>query len=102
MKKFYACIVFGLAAAAVVSAEESPLQKADLSALQGKWSITTGALDGADLSESMARQFKRVCQGDEVMVTNGSQVVMKAKITLDPTKMPKTIDYEVLDGPTKG
>ena len=27
---------------------------------------------------------------------------MKAKITIDPTKKPKTIDYQVIDGPTKG
>ena len=27
---------------------------------------------------------------------------MKAKITLDPSKKPKTIDYLVSDGPTKG
>ena len=27
---------------------------------------------------------------------------MKAKIAIDPSKKPKTIDYEVTDGPTKG
>jgi uncharacterized protein (TIGR03067 family) len=102
MKRLSVCVVFGLWAATVVAAEESSTQKADLASLQGEWSMTTGALDGADLPEAMARQFKRVCQADEVTVTNGSQVVMKAKITLDPTKTPKTIDYEVLDGPTKG
>ena len=48
------------------------------------------------------RDFKRVCKGDELTVTNGEQLVMRAKITLDPTKTPKTIDYKVIDGPTKG
>ncbi len=27
---------------------------------------------------------------------------MKARITIDPSKKPKTIDYDVIDGPTKG
>jgi uncharacterized protein (TIGR03067 family) len=27
---------------------------------------------------------------------------MKAKFSIDPSKKPKTIDYQVSDGPTKG
>jgi hypothetical protein len=27
---------------------------------------------------------------------------MKAKIIVDPSKKPKTIDYDVIDGPAKG
>ncbi len=32
----------------------------------------------------------------------GGQVFLKAKITLDPSKKPKTIDYRMLEGFTKG
>jgi uncharacterized protein (TIGR03067 family) len=32
----------------------------------------------------------------------GGQVFMKAKITLDPSKKPKTIDYQMIEGFTKG
>jgi uncharacterized protein (TIGR03067 family) len=29
-------------------------------------------------------------------------VFFKAKVTIDPTKKPKAIDYEMTEGPTKG
>jgi uncharacterized protein (TIGR03067 family) len=35
-------------------------------------------------------------------VTIGGKPFMKAKFTIDPTKKPKTIDYMVLEGLTKG
>ena len=44
----------------------------------------------------------RVCKDNQVTVTNGDQIILKATITLDPAKSPKTIDYDVTDGPNKG
>jgi uncharacterized protein (TIGR03067 family) len=32
----------------------------------------------------------------------GGQIFLKAKITIDPSKKPKTIDYEMTEGFTKG
>jgi len=46
--------------------------------------------------------MKRVCKGDETTTTMGGQMFLKAKITLDPSKKPKTIDYQMTDGFTKG
>src|SRR3954463_15318839 len=86
----------------VCFAENSPAIKADMDRLQGEWTMTFGSADGYIIPDEMKRTFKRVCKGDEVTVTNGGQLIMKAKITIDPAKNPKTIDYEVFDGPTKG
>ena len=50
----------------------------------------------------MLADSKRVCKEDETTVTVGGQLIMKAKFRLDASKTPKTIDYDVIDGPTKG
>ena len=74
----------------------------DLAKLQGEWVMATGVADGFAIPDEMKRDFKRVCRGKELTVLNGEQLIMKATITLDQTKNPKTIDYDVIDGPTKG
>ena len=76
--------------------------KKELGKLQGEWTMVSGVADGYAMPDQMLSASKRVCKGDEVSTTIGGQVVMKAKITIDPTKSPKTIDYQVTDGPTKG
>jgi uncharacterized protein (TIGR03067 family) len=74
----------------------------DIAKLQGEWAMKSGVADGFELPEDMARNFKRICKGNELSVMNGDQLIMKANITIDQTKSPKTIDYEVIEGPTKG
>ncbi len=84
------------------AAEDKDALKADLAQLQGEWSMVSGTADGQAMPEAMLASAKRVCEGDVTTVRVGDQIIMKAKFTLDPTKKPKTIDYDVLDGPTKG
>jgi uncharacterized protein (TIGR03067 family) len=50
----------------------------------------------------MLKTGKRVCKDDQVTVNVGGMLIMKAKFTLDPTKTPKTIDYQVTEGPNAG
>ena len=54
------------------------------------------------MPDQMRTQMKRVCTGDEVTVTMAGQVYLKAKFAVDPSKTPKTIDYQMIDGFTKG
>ncbi len=82
-------------------AEENAIKK-DLAALQGEWSMVSGSADGQSMPPEMVKQMKRVCKGDESTTTMGGQVFMKATITIDPTKKPKTIDYQMTEGFTKG
>jgi uncharacterized protein (TIGR03067 family) len=87
---------------AVAHAAETKPAADDLARLQGEWLMVSGTSDGFAIPDFMARNFKRVCRDNVLTITNGEQLVMKAKIILNPTKAPKTIDYEVIDGPTKG
>src|SRR5262245_37018673 len=89
-------------AISLVAAESDPAIKKDLDLLQGEWSMVSGTADGQPMPEEMRKQMKRVCKGDETTVTSGGQVFLKAKISIDPSKTPKTIDYEMLEGFTKG
>jgi len=83
-------------------AAEKPSATNDLAQLQGTWTMVSGSADGQSMPDEMLKQMKRVCKGNETTTTMGGQVFMKAKITLDPSRKPKTIDYEMIEGFTKG
>jgi uncharacterized protein (TIGR03067 family) len=86
----------------LVNAAEDEAVKKDLAQLQGEWTMVSGSANGESMSEEMRKEMKRLCKGDEITVMMGDQVFLKAKLTLDPTKKPKTIDYEMTEGFTKG
>jgi uncharacterized protein (TIGR03067 family) len=97
-------LLIGLAVAAMSlsRAEDRQAIEQDVTQLQGAWSMVSGVADGFAMPDTMVRESTRVCSGDETTVTVGGQLIMKAKFTLDPSRKPKTIDYQVIDGPTKG
>ena len=94
-----ACLV--LAGIAVRAAEKEAGAK-DLERLQGEWTMISGLADGTAVPEEMLRSSSRVCKSNETAVVVGGQLIMRAKFKIDPSKNPKTIDYEVLEGPAKG
>src|SRR5436309_2876477 len=104
MKSMRTILVIGTAAVALAAAwaEENEAVKKDLAQLQGEWVMVSGSADGQPMPEDMLKQMKRVCKGDEITVTMGGQLYLKAKINLDPSKKPKTIDYQMTGGPTNG
>jgi uncharacterized protein (TIGR03067 family) len=83
-------------------AQDHEAIKKDMEGLQGEWSMVSGSADGQPMPEEMRKQMKRVCKGDVLTVAMGTQTFLKAKITIDPSSKPKTIDYEMTDGLTKG
>src|SRR6185503_7987489 len=58
--------------------------------------------DSRPMPDDMRKQMKRICKGDESTLMMSDQVVFKATITIDPTKKPKTIDYQMTEGVRKG
>jgi uncharacterized protein (TIGR03067 family) len=104
MKTIRNILVLGTVAVAlaVAWAEDNDAVKKDLAQLQGEWVMVSGSADGRPMPEEMLKQMKRVCKGDEITVMMGDQLFIKAKITIDPSKKPKTIDYQMLEGSTKG
>ena len=104
MRTIRIALLISLAAAAISSAwaEENEAVKKDLAQLHGEWSMVSGSADGQPMPDLLLKQMKRVCKGDEATITMGGQIYIKAKITIDPSKKPKTIDYQMTDGFTKG
>jgi uncharacterized protein (TIGR03067 family) len=76
--------------------------KKELANLQGEWSMVSAQQDGQEASKDLIKCSKRVCKDDELTVTMDDRLYMKAKITIDPSKKPKTIDYKVTEGFNKG
>lgn len=104
MRTIRIAFLIGLAAVTMpaVGAEASAAVKKDLALLQGEWLMVSGSADGQPMPDQMRKQMKRICQGDEATTTMAGQVFIKAKITIDPSKQPKTIDYQMTGGFTKG
>jgi uncharacterized protein (TIGR03067 family) len=101
-KRALILIVLAVACVSLVEAEDDKAAKQDLAQLQGEWSMVSGTADGQPMPEEMLKQMKRVCKGDEATTTMAGQLYFKAKITIDSSKKPKTIDYQMVDGFTKG
>jgi uncharacterized protein (TIGR03067 family) len=75
---------------------------ADQAKLQGEWHMLSGRQNGADLPDASVKSAKRVCKDDTTTVTIGGALLMTAKFTLDATRDPKTIDYDVTAGTNAG
>jgi uncharacterized protein (TIGR03067 family) len=85
-----------------VWAEENETAKKDLALLQGHWSMVSGTAEGRPMPAETVKQMKRICRGNEVTTTRAGETVFKANVTIDPSKKPKAIDYEVTEGFHKG
>lgn len=75
---------------------------AELARLEGEWAMVSAERDGQRLPDTLVKNSHRTCKGGETTVMIGSQLFMKAKITVDPSKKPKAIDYLLTDGLDKG
>jgi uncharacterized protein (TIGR03067 family) len=76
--------------------------KKEMSQLEGEWTMISGERDGQPLPDNFLKDAKRVAKDGVSTISLGDMVYMKAKFSVDPTKKPKAIDYEILEGPTKG
>lgn len=76
--------------------------KKDLSSLEGEWTMVSGSASGQSMPESMVKTAKRVAKDGETAITINGQIFFKAKYTIDSSKSPKTIDYDMTEGVTKG
>jgi len=70
--------------------------------LQGEWSLVSLALNGKPLEPGYIEYGKRVVKGDQMTLTFGRDVVTKAKMSADPTRYPKIMDYIHIGGMMAG
>jgi uncharacterized protein (TIGR03067 family) len=93
---FVAALVF----VATCSAQDAANN--EMAQLEGTWSMVAGQANGQAMSEELVKTGKRVAKDGETTISIGARILFKAKFTIDVTKKPKTIDYAMTEGPTKG
>lgn len=76
--------------------------KKEMMLLDGEWSMVSGEANGLSMPKETVKSGKRVAKNGETTIIIGGQVYFTAKFNIDPTKNPKTIDYMMTEGPTKG
>src|SRR5262249_42109338 len=74
----------------------------EMAQLEGEWSMVSGEANGLAMPKELASTGKRVAKDGETTIFIGGKVSFKAKFSIDPTKNPKTIDYIMTEGVTKG
>lgn len=89
-----------LIAIMLVAVEDAP--KNDLAKLQGPWVMVSGEADGQKGLERVNAAKRLVFKDDQAIMQVGDLVQRRARIKLDPTKMPKTIDSLISEGPNEG
>src|SRR5258707_15167623 len=97
-----ALLAFTVAVLLVGADAPTDAVKKDMASLEGEWSLVSGEREGMAIPEEYIKTGKRVFKDGVVTVSFGDMVILKAKVTLDPGKKPKAIDYEVTDGSLKG
>jgi uncharacterized protein (TIGR03067 family) len=76
----------------------------DLKSMAGAWKVTSREVDG---EKAAAEAFKGVAvkaaEDGTTTITRDGQVIRKVKwVNVDPTKKPKTMDVEIVEGDDKG
>ncbi|MDB6058151.1 MAG: hypothetical protein JWO95_1995 [Verrucomicrobiales bacterium] len=102
MKLLTFAVAICLCTTFVTRGDDTPAMQKDLATLQGEWTMVSGSADGQEMPAQMRQQMRRVCKGNETTTTMSGQIFIQAKFTLDPEKSPKTIDYLMTGGFTKG
>src|SRR5438270_8970338 len=90
-------VVGGPDAIAIVDKADAP-KAADPpkpSELDGEWSMVSGSANGSDLPESMVKTGQRVAKNGETTISLNGQLFFKAKYTIDASKKPAVIDYDM-------
>jgi uncharacterized protein (TIGR03067 family) len=94
--------ILACGAMALVLLVAADARQEDVKQLGGSWSMIRGERDGTALTKFFIKRFSREVAGNVTIIKMGERLWFKAKFTLDPTKNPKTIDYEILEGSDKG
>jgi uncharacterized protein (TIGR03067 family) len=74
-------------------AEKEAAVKEDMKQLQGNWTVVSIQVNGKDLPQDKIGDPNAAIKGDEYRIHD-----FRLRVTIDPTKMPKTIDMDGKDG----
>jgi uncharacterized protein (TIGR03067 family) len=75
---------------------------AELAKLQGTWAMVSAERDGQPMPRSSITGAKRIAKGDETTVLINGAVFLSARMSVDPSRKPKAIDYLITSGTNRG
>ena len=89
-----------LSAIVLIAADAPP--KDDAEALMGSWSALSLTQGGRSAPEDLITKFKTKFDGKNYINTADGQIVEEGGYTIDASKMPKTIDFDIRKGEGQG
>lgn len=89
------------AARPAASIDEEAARNGSPTEIEGEWAMLSGVFNGQPLQPDWVKFCKRVTRGNVTTVVAGPQTMLKARFTLDTSKMPNAIDYVNLHGSNK-
>jgi len=95
-------ILMAMLLALAVPDQGSQAVRADLAMMEGEFYLVAGEINGQAMPDDMVKSARRVTKNGVVTVYFGGQAAMTARIILDPSKKPRELNYEMIDGPSKG
>lgn len=90
-----------LTALALAAPGGDEVVRKDLARLQGTWQTVSVTVNGEALDKDTFKKDKMIIEERTFVLLSGDKST-GGKLTLDPTKSPKTIDTETLAGEGKG
>ena len=89
-----------LSAIGLIAADEP--KKDDSETFKGNWSIRSITIDGRAAPEDLVKNFR--CQFDEKTYNDkvAGEVIEEGSYTIDASRAPKTIDFDIKKGPKEG
>jgi uncharacterized protein (TIGR03067 family) len=94
-----AAAIFVLSAVGFVAADDAKKDDAEL--LKGKWKAVSISMGGEPVPDEVVKDFKMNFDGKEYKNTAGD-MVEEGSYTIDASKSPKTIDFDIKTGPDAG
>jgi uncharacterized protein (TIGR03067 family) len=90
-----------LSMAGLIAADE-PQKKDDAEAIKGNWTAVSMKVGGQPAPEDFVKGFQ--CRFEEKTYNNtvDKQVVEEGNYTIEPSKTPKTIDFDIKTGQDQG
>jgi uncharacterized protein (TIGR03067 family) len=82
------------------AAREAP--KDEKPARGEQWVMVSGEREGQPLPPVLVKNARRVVNGQQVTVSFGGQLYLRATYSIDTSKTPHAIDYAITDGADKG
>jgi len=89
-----------LAAVGLIAADEP--KKEDADAVKGNWVAVSIKQGNQSAPDDFVKSFKFSLDGKNYTNTIGADVMEEGGYTIDASKMPKTIDFDIKKGPDAG